>query len=303
MFYPQTIAYIRQHLVEWTGVKDLAGDFSQNAEVNFDTIRCMSRLGSDCTITIASYLAWMCQQIESWETDSAYNATKAGRWIGWIMAVMEENFLFLNKVGRRLVRSDVEMGFDLAHRSMVLGIDFGYTISWPNVVNGERVLIHNDPNFLSREFVERAPEAIADLVKIFGPASVHIVSKCEKEAEERIRQYLDAKEFWRLTGMRRENIRFCRERDQKFEICQELGITHFVDDRREVLHHLRGVGTRIALNPRDDDPDEAPFIRGPFRPDPMTRYQQAPIIVARNWPQVKDLILGSFNPTPSLVVR
>ncbi|MDO8183471.1 MAG: hypothetical protein Q7T49_00600 [bacterium] len=240
---------------------------------------------------VAQNVMFWCVVIEGLDTDSSKNASTAAYLMGLIEGILSELFEdFGPAVFEEALEADRNMGFDQEHQRSVLGVDFGYTISWPNVRDGQRLLIHEDADFLSREFVEGAPEAVKTLVKVFGPAYVYIVSKCEEAAEARIMEWLDAKEFWYLTGMKRENVRFCRERHQKFEICLELGITHFVDDRREVLHYLRGVGTKIALNPRDDDPDEVPFT-------------QAPIMVARNWPQVKNLILGSFNPTPSLCTK
>ncbi len=37
------------------------------------------------------------------------------------------------------------------------------------------------------------------------------------------------------------NLRFCLQRPQKADHCRELGITHFIDDRSDVLRHLEGI--------------------------------------------------------------
>lgn len=246
------------------------------------------------------YLAWMCDQIEGFETDSLDKALKASRWIGWIMAMMEENFGWSNVQSRECTRQDVKMGFDKPHKRAVLGIDFGRTIcdiGSGHVTTGRAEV---DPHFFDLPFVDGALEQIKSFVPLFGPQSMHIVSKCAPESEDPIKGWLARKNFWELTGMREGNIHFCRERDQKFEICLELGVSHFVDDRREVLHYLRGVGTKIALNPRDDDPDEAPFIKPPFRPTVAEQHQRQ-ILVAADWVKAGELIRSSFNPNQTLI--
>lgn len=46
-------------------------------------------------------------------------------------------------------------------------------------------------------------------------------------------------------------VRFCRERPQKAPICAELGITHFIDDRADVLEPMCGiVANRFLFGPQ-----------------------------------------------------
>lgn len=41
------------------------------------------------------------------------------------------------------------------------------------------------------------------------------------------------------------HVRFCRDRAGKVPICRELRITHFIDDRADVLGHLEGTVPRL----------------------------------------------------------
>jgi hypothetical protein len=67
--------------------------------------------------------------------------------------------------------------------------------------------------------------------------------------------WLDRHDFFRETGVARERIRFCRERRDKATICRELGITHFVDDRHDVLGPLVGIVPHLfLLQSRGTDP-------------------------------------------------
>ena len=70
------------------------------------------------------------------------------------------------------------------------------------------------------------------------PGNVYLISKCKKEAEEHILEWLHAHNFFKETGIHIENILFVRERSGKVGICKQLGITHFIDDRLEVLSHM-----------------------------------------------------------------
>jgi len=47
-------------------------------------------------------------------------------------------------------------------------------------------------------------------------------------------------QFWTATGVAPDHLRFCLERRDKALHCHELGVTHFIDDRLDVLEHLRG---------------------------------------------------------------
>jgi hypothetical protein len=224
--------------------------------------------------------------------------------VGTILATLkaDKDVGSVNEYLEHLITWDSKLGFDKPHERPVLGIDFGMTICGLKVEDGETVKSKDDADFFKRPFLGGAIQIIKELVSLFGPRSVYIISKCALESERLIKEWLRRNNFWQLTGMREENIRFCRQRHEKADHCRELGVTHFVDvdDRREVLSHLSEVGVRIALNPRDDDPDEAPFLKQSLRDDPFTKYLQRPVVVAKTWEEAQEVILQSFNPVKPL---
>ena len=124
-----------------------------------------------------------------------------------------------------------------------LGIDFGRVIMGAADSEG-----HADTSFLSggeARAMETAAEAgaletIRDLCTHLE-GEVWIVSKCGPRIERRTRRWLDHHHFYERTGVQRENLRFCRERRDKKIHCRELEITHFIDDRMDVLTNLRGL--------------------------------------------------------------
>ena len=83
--------------------------------------------------------------------------------------------------------------------------------------------------------------------------AVYVVSKCGEATEARSREWLSHNNFFERTGVPPSNVYFCRERAEKAPICTRLGVTHFVDDRLEVLSYLDDVPHRYLFKPRDEE--------------------------------------------------
>lgn len=74
-----------------------------------------------------------------------------------------------------------------------------------------------------------------------------IVSKCGKRVQEKTMLWFEHHHFFERTGIERANIRFCLKRPEKAIHCRELGITHFIDDRIDVLEAMYGVVPNLYL--------------------------------------------------------
>ena len=63
----------------------------------------------------------------------------------------------------------------------------------------------------------------------------------------------EAHRFHDRTGLPREHLRFCLTRPEKRGICDDLGLTHFVDDRADVHDAIRGsVQHQFFFGPQDE---------------------------------------------------
>jgi hypothetical protein len=62
-----------------------------------------------------SYLLWMCDELQSWDTASVDMAVRAGRWMGWIGAHLELHGLITNEETQNMIREDRKNGFDKPH--------------------------------------------------------------------------------------------------------------------------------------------------------------------------------------------
>ncbi|MEZ4219975.1 MAG: hypothetical protein R3B13_03530 [Polyangiaceae bacterium] len=123
-----------------------------------------------------------------------------------------------------------------------LGIDIGRVIISPVDEHG------GDTQFLSgsEDDAMRTPQmpgAFAAIGRLRDPFAgrVWIVSKCGPKIEARSRRWLALQGFHQLTGIPPEHLRFCRERRDKAIHARRLALTHFVDDRADVLAHLDGI--------------------------------------------------------------
>lgn len=130
----------------------------------------------------------------------------------------------------------------------ILGIDIGRVIigGGPDGPEDTTFLNGSEVDSLATPPMEGALEAIRDLAVAFD-GRVWLVSKAGPKIQARTRVWLSNQAFFQTTGVPSEQLRFCRERREKAAICARLGVTHFVDDRIDVLNHMLGIVPRLYL--------------------------------------------------------
>ena len=127
-----------------------------------------------------------------------------------------------------------------------LGVDVGGVIIGRTTTTGQAELA--DRNAAE---VPGALDALRLLVdRGFGDA-VFVISKCGPRVQAKILRWLKDQRFHEVTGVKPNHVRFCLERREKLQICSELGITHFIDDRLDVLMNLRQVPHLYLFAPDD----------------------------------------------------
>lgn len=120
-----------------------------------------------------------------------------------------------------------------------LGIDIGRVIITPGDDNADTSFLRGSiQDALNTKPYPGAFETILKLVLLFNH-EVWLVSKAGPRTQEKTLLWLEHHKFYQRTGLFRENIRFCRKRHEKADHCREIGISHFIDDRIDVLRHLR----------------------------------------------------------------
>lgn len=134
----------------------------------------------------------------------------------------------------------------------VLGVDIG------NVIINYRLSDPNDKALYEERYstipaAEGVFEALKTLSDYFG-GEVYLVSKCTEWAEIKILEWLEDHDFYKKTNIKRENIHIVEEREEKDVICRKLGVTHFIDNRLEVLSHMvESIPNLLLFQPDKDE--------------------------------------------------
>lgn len=157
-----------------------------------------------------------------------------------------------------------------------LGVDIGGVVI--DRINDNTDTSFFSDNYLNTTAVPGTIEALARLVAERFGTNVHFVSKCGPSIERKTREWLKHHDIFGRTGIPEGNLRFCRRRREKAPIAEELGLTHFIDDRLEILGYLATVPTRILFQPH------GPEVR---------RFKQhlSSVIRAESWADVLALLL------------
>jgi len=122
-----------------------------------------------------------------------------------------------------------------------LGIDIGRVIIDGSSGSGDTSFFSGDTAAMLRTpAVPGAFEAIARLVPRFG-GRAWLVSKCGPRVQRRSLEWLRHHRFFEHTGIAEGNVRFCLRRPEKAIHCADLAITHFVDDKPDVIAAIEPV--------------------------------------------------------------
>lgn len=128
----------------------------------------------------------------------------------------------------------------------VLGIDIGGVIT----AGGNEMFTED---FLAVQVMPDCFEVIKRLVAEKFGERVYLVSKCGTRMQQKSSEWLAHHKFFDLTGVTSDHVVFCKDRSGKAPICERLGITHFVDDRLEVLGYLTSVRNLYLFQPKPNE--------------------------------------------------
>jgi hypothetical protein len=167
-----------------------------------------------------------------------------------------------------------------AARPATLGVDVGGVIVMLADDDADTSFFGYRP--LETPAVPGVVEALAALVAGPFEGRAHIVSKAGPKVAGNTELWLDHYDFFARTGIPAGHLHFVRERRDKAPVCERLGITHFVDDRLDVLAYLESVEHRYLFTGGADEP--APAIGLPAWATP-----------AETWPRTRSLIEKSFD--------
>lgn len=135
--------------------------------------------------------------------------------------------------------------------SGAIGVDLGNVII-DGLTNDNTDTAFHSPRYMETTAVKGAFDGVKTLVEWFGPDNVYIISRCGLEIKSRSRRWLAGNKFYEKTGFREGYAHFCLERADKAPIAADLRLTHFVDDKAEVLQYMMTVRNRYLFGPQSD---------------------------------------------------
>jgi hypothetical protein len=161
----------------------------------------------------------------------------------------------------------------------VLGLDVGGVLVDRIAENADTSLFGMLP--MDTPMVPGALEAVVQLAGVFEYRLV-VVSKAGPRIADLTRRWLVEVGFFE-SAIDPNSVHFVRRREDKAPVCAELAVTHFVDDRIDVLQYLDSVSYRYL------------FVGGlgPNRVPAQDHLRG--VVKATTWPEAADLIVATIE--------
>src|SRR3989344_2649808 len=130
--------------------------------------------------------------------------------------------------------------------TQILGVNIGDTIiNFRSIDDTDKTLL--EERYSTIPATEGVYDAIRKLNEKKFHGNIFLISKCTPWAEEKILAWLNDNDFYKRTGIMPNNVLFCHERHEKEKICRSNKITHYIDNRLEVLSYLVGTVPNLFL--------------------------------------------------------
>lgn len=169
--------------------------------------------------------------------------------------------------------------------SIVFGTDLGGVVIQPASDNVKSDTSFFNDNYLNTPPVEGAFEALRQIVECLRYQNVYVISKCGVEIQKKSINWMVHNDFFNATGIAPYRVNYCIERIDKVPIAARLGLTHFVDDRLDILESMNGVVPNlIKFSP--------PGCRHPDNVDKHIEGESR-FTTAVNWYEVVQQVLGA----------
>ena len=142
-------------------------------------------------------------------------------------------------------------------RPATLGVDVGGVLVERSSPKADTSFFGQRP--MDTPAVAGALDAVRSLVTRFE-YRVHIVSRASTRTAGITRAWLATHGMLGGTGIPDSNVHFVARRPDKHDVCARMGITHFIDDRLEVLQHLDTVEHRYLFTGALGEHDQPPHV-------------------------------------------
>lgn len=144
-----------------------------------------------------------------------------------------------------------------ASHAPIIGIDIGGVITLP-----PKGIDREDP-FVGKDYllvpkVDDSFSVIAELVEKFH---VVIISKAGAVVQRKTNEWFEDQNFFQKTGLPHTRVFYTATRDEKTRVAIEHGVTHFIDDKLEVLGYMMGcIPNLFAFNTERRQRERYPYV-------------------------------------------
>lgn len=161
----------------------------------------------------------------------------------------------------------------------MLGVDVGGVLVPHQIGRTDTSFFGGRP--LETPAVDGAVDGLRQLVELFD-GRVAIVSKAGPRIADLTTRWMWTNQVFGKTGLDPSAVHFVRTRPDKGPVCFSLGVTHFVDDRLDVLEALASVANRYLFT--GGRVGTASPLKVPKR-----------FVVAESWPELVARVRGSVG--------
>ncbi len=125
----------------------------------------------------------------------------------------------------------------ISPKSAVIGLDIGGVITEPPVNPGSEDAFTGTDHLL----VPKVKDSFAVISELTKRHRVVIISRAGPTVQRKTTEWLFHHGFFQKTGVRERDIHYTLTRDEKTRIARREDVTHFVDDKLEVLGFMMGM--------------------------------------------------------------
>jgi len=119
----------------------------------------------------------------------------------------------------------------------VIGLDIGGVITEPPDNPGREDAFTGTDHLL----VPKVKDSFAVIGELTKRHRVVIISRAGPTVQRKTDEWLCHHEFFKKTGVRQLDIHYTLTRDEKTRVARKEDVTHFVDDKLEVLGFMMGI--------------------------------------------------------------
>jgi len=149
----------------------------------------------------------------------------------------------------------------MCRETNALGVKFKIGIDINGVLANNKLPYFKTQNYSIFSVMENAINVVKNLVKKYGAENIYIISCVQSHQLSFITGiWMETHNFLHKTNISLDNVIICTRMKDKSRIAEKLNLTHFIDDRPEVLNYFSKETTILVYQPKKSQIKKYPDI-------------------------------------------